>query len=57
MDVAVRNINLVFHFLSIENNSAKAEILGNNKDLVSSYISQHYEYIKKYHCLIKIKNP
>ena len=46
MDVAIRNINLVFHFLSIENNSAKAEILGNNKDLVSSYISQHYEYIK-----------
>ena len=46
MDVAIRNINLVFHFLSIENNSAKAEILGNNKDLISSYISQHYEYIK-----------
>ena len=46
MDVAIRNINLVFHFLSIENNSAKAEILGNNKELISSYISQHYEYIK-----------
>ena len=46
MDVAIRNINLVFHFLSIENNSAKAKILGNNKELISSYISQHYEYIK-----------
>ena len=46
MDVAIRNINLIFHFLSIENASAKAEILGNNKDLISSYISQHYEYIK-----------
>ena len=46
MDVAIRNINLIFHFLSIENESAKAEILGNNKDLISSYISQHYEYIK-----------
>ena len=46
MDVAIRNINLIFHFLSIENESAKAEILGNNKDLISSYISQHYEFIK-----------
>ena len=46
MDVAIRNINLIFHFLSIENKSGKAEILGNNKDLISSYISQHYEYIK-----------
>ena len=46
MDVAIRNINLIFHFLSIENKSAKAEILGNNKDLISSYISQHYEFIK-----------
>ena len=46
MDVAIRNINLIFHFLSIENESAKAEILGNNKDLISAYISQHYEFIK-----------
>ena len=36
MDVAIRNINLIFHFLSIENKSGKAEILGNNKDLISS---------------------
>ena len=46
MDVAIRNINLIFHFLSIDNKSGKAEILGNNKDLISSYISQHYKYIK-----------
>ena len=46
MDVAIRNINLILHFLSIENKSGKAEILGNNKDLISAYISQHYEFIK-----------
>ena len=46
MDVAIRNINLILHFLSIEYKSEKAEILGNNKDLISAYISQHYEFIK-----------
>ena len=45
MDVAIRNINLIFHYLSIENNNQIAEVLGNNRDLLSSYISQHYEYI------------
>ena len=46
MDVAIRNINLIFHFLSIEKNNQIPEILGNNKDLLSAYISQHYEFIK-----------
>ena len=45
MDVAIRNVNLIFHLLSIENNYQTAEILGNNKDLLTSYISQHYEFI------------
>ena len=46
MDVAIRNINLIFHFLSIEQGHDIAVILGNNKELISSYISQHYEFIK-----------
>ena len=45
MDVAIRNINLIFHYLAIEKGSIAIEILGNNKDLISTYISQHYEYI------------
>ena len=45
MDVAIRNINLIFHLISIENFSQTAEVLGNNKDLLFSYISQHYEFI------------
>ena len=45
MDVAIRNINLIFHLLAIEDESAGIEILGNNKDLLSAFISQHYEYI------------
>ena len=43
MDVAIRNINLIFHYLAIEESSRDIEILGNNKDLISTYISQHYE--------------
>ena len=46
MDVAIRNINLIFHFLFIEQGHDIAVILGNNKELISSYISQHYEFIK-----------
>jgi len=46
MDVAIRNINLIFHFLAIEDGSAGVQILGNNKDLLTTYISQHYEYIR-----------
>ena len=45
MDVAIRNINLIFHLLAIEDDSSGIEILGNNKDLISTFISQHYEYI------------
>ena len=45
MDVAIRNINLILHFLSNEDNSPCIEILGNNEDLISTFISQHYEYI------------
>ena len=45
MDVAIRNINLIFHLLVIEDGSPGIEILGNNKDLLSAFISQHYEYI------------
>ena len=45
MDVAIRNINLIFHLLAIEDDFAGVEILGNNKDLLSTFISQHYEYI------------
>ena len=44
MDVAIRNINLIFHLFNIESGSKIAEILGNNKDLISSYISKHYEF-------------
>jgi len=44
MDVAIRNINLIFHLFNIEAEQKIAEILGNNKDLIFSYISQHYEY-------------
>ena len=45
MDVAIRNINLIFHLLVIEDGFPGIEILGNNKDLLSAFISQHYEYI------------
>ena len=45
MDVAIRNINLIFHLLAIENGSADAVIFGNNRDLLTTFISQHYEYI------------
>ena len=45
MDVAIRNINLIFHLLAIENDYAATKILGNNKDLITTYISQHYEFI------------
>ena len=45
MDVAIRNINLIFHYLAIENNFQISEILGNDKEMLSSYISQHYEFI------------
>ncbi len=45
MDVAIRNINLIFHFLAIEDGSPGIQILGNNKDLITTFISQHYEYI------------
>jgi len=45
MDVAIRNINLIFHLFNIESEIKIAEILGNNKDLISSYISQHHEFI------------
>ena len=45
MDVAIRNINLIFHLFNIESETKTAEILGNNKDLIVSYISQHYEFI------------
>lgn len=45
MDVAIRNINLIFQLISIENSQQSGEILGNNIDLLTSYISQHYEFI------------
>ena len=45
MDVSIRNINLIFHLLAIENDYAGTKILGNNKDLITTYISQHYEFI------------
>ena len=45
MDVAIRNINLIFHLLAIEDGSADAVIFGNNRDLLTTFISQHYEYI------------
>ena len=45
MDVAIRNINLIFHLFNIESDRKIAEILGNNTDLISAYISQHYEFI------------
>ena len=45
MDVAIRNINLIFHLISVENSRQTAEILGNNIDLLVTYISQHYEFI------------
>lgn len=45
MDVAIRNINLIFHRNFLENNNLDAKILGNNKDLIDTFISQHYQYI------------
>jgi|TARA_B100001093_G_scaffold3778_1_gene3949 hypothetical protein len=45
MDVAIRNINLIFQLTFIENSQKSGEILGNNIDLLTSYISQHYEFI------------
>ena len=45
MDVAIRNINLILHLLAIENDYGGIKILGNNEDLITTYISQHYEFI------------
>ncbi|RZP21610.1 MAG: hypothetical protein EVA29_02640 [Candidatus Actinomarinales bacterium] len=45
MDVAIRNINLILHLLAIENGCGGIKILGNNEDLITTYISQHYEFI------------
>ena len=46
MDVAIRNINLIFHLFEIEGGKQTAQILGNNIDLLITYISQHYEFIR-----------
>lgn len=46
MDVAIRNINLIFHLFNIESGHQTAQILGNNFDLLTTYISQHYEFIR-----------
>ena len=45
MDVAIRNINLIFHLFAIEDSLVTSKILGNNKELLNSYISEHYEFI------------
>ena len=45
MDVAIRNINLIFHLFALEGSLETSKILGNNKELLSSYISEHYEFI------------
>ena len=45
MDVAIRNINLIFHRNFLENNKLNIKILGNNKDLIDTYISQHYQFV------------
>ncbi len=45
MDVAIRNINLIFHLFALEENLETSNILGNNKDLLFSYINEHYEFI------------
>ena len=45
MDVAIRNINLIFHRNFLEKNDLDSKILGNNKDLIDTYISQHYQFI------------
>ena len=45
MDVAIRNINLIFHLFALESSLETSKILGNNKELLSSYISEHYEFI------------
>ena len=45
MDVAIRNINLIFHLFAIEDKLETPKILGNNTDLLSSYISEHYEFV------------
>ncbi|GIS45544.1 MAG: hypothetical protein Ct9H90mP17_3870 [Actinomycetota bacterium] len=42
MDVAIRNINLIFPRNFLENNDLDSKILGNNKDLIDTFISQHY---------------
>ncbi len=46
MDVAIRNINLIFHLFNIEDGQKTAVILGNNIDLLTTYISQHFEFIR-----------
>ena len=46
MDVAIRNINLIFHLFNIESGHQTGQILGNNFDLLTTYISQHYEFIR-----------
>ena len=45
MEVAIRNINLIFHRNFIEKNDLDSKIFGNNKDLIDSFISQHYQFI------------
>ena len=45
MDVAIRNINLIFHRNFLEKNDLDSKILGNNKDLIDTFISQHYQFI------------
>ena len=45
MDVAIRNINLIFHRNFLEENNLDLQILDNNKKLIDSVISQHYQFI------------
>ena len=48
MDVAIRNDKFnTFQYSINEKNNQIPEILGNNKDLLSAYLSQHFEFIKK----------
>ena len=46
MDVAIRNINLIYHYFLIEGKLSAAELLNNDFELLNNYISQHYEFIK-----------